>query len=139
MEKDRNISHLEQQSLTRIIIGILVILSERKMKRLPMKVVVGGAIGLVLGLMLANLLLRAFFAGLFETLEAHFSVYILVNSAFGYLGFILGVRKGREFEPANLPWVSKGPAHGCNGPRRADAKNDRSGDGQPVMDADAPV
>ncbi len=98
-----------------LVIGILVILSERKMKRLPMKVVVGGAIGLVLGLMLANLLLRSFFAGLFETLEAHFPLYILVNSAFGYLGLILGVKKGREFEPANLPWVSKGPSHGCNG------------------------
>ncbi|MBM4332205.1 MAG: TRAM domain-containing protein [Deltaproteobacteria bacterium] len=98
-----------------LIIGIIVIFSERSIKRLPLKVVIGGAIGLVLGLMLANLLVNAFFTGLFERLEVNFSAYILINSALGYLGLILGLKKGKEFEPAKLPWFSKGAVQGTNG------------------------
>ena len=97
------------------IIGFLVILFEHSLKRLPLKVVVGGAIGLVLGLMLANLLISAFFAGLFERMEANFSAYVLVNSALGYLGLILGLKKGREFEPRKLPWFFKNSSKGANG------------------------
>lgn len=98
-----------------LFIGIIVIFSERSIKRLPLKVVIGGAIGLVLGLMLANLLVNAFFTGLFERLEVNFSAYILINSALGYLGLILGLKKGKEFEPAKLPWFSKGAVQGTNG------------------------
>jgi uncharacterized protein YacL len=98
-----------------LVVGILVILFERSIKRVPLKVVIGGAIGLVLGLMLANLLISAFFAALFERLEVNFSPYVLMNSAFGYLGLILGMKKGKEFEPSKLPWFSKGLSQGSNG------------------------
>ena len=98
-----------------LVIGILVILFERAVKRVPLKVVIGGAIGLVLGLMLANLLISAFFTALLERLEVDFSGYVLINSAFGYLGLILGIKKGKEFELARLPWFSKGLSPGTNG------------------------
>jgi uncharacterized protein YacL len=98
-----------------LVIGILVILFERTAKRVPLKVVIGGAIGLVLGLMLANLLISAFFTALFERLEVNFSAYVLVNSAFGYLGLIMGVKKGKEFELARFPWFAKGVSQGANG------------------------
>jgi uncharacterized protein YacL len=98
-----------------LVIGILVILFERGVKRIPLKVVIGGAIGLVLGLMLANLLIGAFFTALLERLEVDFSGYVLINSAFGYLGLILGIKKGREFELARLPWFSKSLGPGTNG------------------------
>lgn len=96
-------------------IGLLVIFFERKIKQVPLKVTVGGAVGLVLGLMLANLLISAFFTGLFERLEINFSAYVLLNSALGYLGLILGIKKGKEFEPAKISWFSKGSSHGSNG------------------------
>ncbi len=98
-----------------LLIGGLVIFSERAIKRVPMKVVIGGALGLTLGLVLANLFIRAFFTGLFERLEVHFSAYILINSAFGYLGLIVGVKKGKEFELASLPWFSRGLSEGRDG------------------------
>ena len=100
---------------TGLIIGAFVIFFERSIKRIPLKVVVGGAIGLVLGLMLANLLVSAFFTGLFESLEVNFSAYVLINSALGYLGLILGIKKGKEFQLASLPWFSKGVSQGSNG------------------------
>lgn len=98
-----------------LFIGILVILFERGIKQMPLKVVVGGAIGLVLGLMLANLLISAFFTGLFERLEVNFSAYVLINSALGYVGLILGIKKGKDFEPTKISWFSKGVSQGSNG------------------------
>jgi len=100
--------------------GLLVILFERSLKRTPLKEVIGGAIGLVLGLMLANVLFRAFFAELFEGLGIHIPAYIVINSALGYFGLILGVKKGKEFEPAKLPWLSKETNPESNGHKLLD-------------------
>ena len=85
------------------ILGLLVILGERGIRRVPLKVTIGGAVGLVLGLMLANILMNSFFSGILEGLGIYFPGYFLINSALGYLGFLLGVRKGREFELAPFP------------------------------------
>ena len=90
-----------------LALGLLVILIERGIRRVPLKVTIGGAIGLVLGLMLANVLINSFFSGILEGLGIQFSGYFLINSALGYLGLLLGLKKGREFDPARLPWVSK--------------------------------
>ena len=115
----QQVSQLPESSLwgmgIGLFIGILVILFERGIKQMPLKVVVGGAIGLVLGLMLANFLISAFFTGLFERLEVNFSAYVLINSALGYLGLILGIKKGKEFEPTKISWFSKGVPQGSNG------------------------
>lgn len=99
-----------------LALGLLVIFLEQGIRRVPLKVTIGGAIGLVLGLMLANVLINSFFSGILEGLGIQFSGYFLINSALGYLGLILGLKKGKEFDPARLPWVSKrmGPA-GCDG------------------------
>jgi uncharacterized protein YacL len=96
-------------------VGVLAIILERSIRRVPLKVVIGGAIGLVLGLMLANLLTNSFLAGLFEELGINFPVYVLINSALAYLGLLLGLKKGREFEPSRLPWFSKKTHEGCDG------------------------
>jgi uncharacterized protein YacL len=103
-----------------LIIGLFVIIFERSIRRVPLKVVIGGAIGLVLGLMLANLLMNSFFTGLFEGLGINFSAYVLINSALGYLGLLLGLKKGKEFEPARLPWFSKKVHQGSDGHKLLD-------------------
>jgi uncharacterized protein YacL len=90
-----------------LIMGVLIILFERRLKQIPLKEVVGGAIGLVLGLMLANVLFRAFFAEVFESPGIHIPAFVVINSALGYFGLILGVKKGKDFEPAKLPWGRK--------------------------------
>jgi uncharacterized protein YacL len=98
-----------------LVLGVLVILIERGIRRVPLKVTIGGAIGFVLGLMLANVLINSFFSGILEGLGIQFSGYFLINSALGYLGLLLGLKKGREFDPARLPWVSKKADPGCDG------------------------
>ena len=59
-----------------LVVGALAIIFERSIRRMPMKVVIGGAIGLVLGLMLANFLIRSFFTGFFAGLGINFSAYV---------------------------------------------------------------
>ncbi len=98
-----------------LVIGILFLFLERLMKRVPLKVVVGGAIGLVLGLMLANVVTGAFLTGLFDSLDGSFPAYVLINSLLGYLGLILGIKKGKEFKASSLPWFHKGASQESNG------------------------
>ena len=98
-----------------LALGLLVILIERGIRRIPLKVTIGGAIGFILGLMLANVLINSFFSGILEGLGIQFSGYFLINSALGYLGLLLGLKKGKEFDPARLPWVSKRAGPGCDG------------------------
>lgn len=98
-----------------LLIGILAILFERSIKNKPLKVVAGGVVGFVLGLLLANLLIKAFFAGFFESQEINYSAYVLLNSILGYLGLLLGIKKGKEFNPAAVPWFFREREQGCNG------------------------
>lgn len=98
-----------------LLVGIAIIYFEHMVKRVPLKTVVGGALGLVLGLMLAHLLIGAFFAGLFDRWDVSFAPYVLINSVFGYLGLILGVKKGKEFQPSSLPWFRKEAPAETNG------------------------
>jgi uncharacterized protein YacL len=98
-----------------LALGFLVILIERGIRRVPLKVTIGGAIGFILGLMLANVLINSFFSGILEGSAIQFSAYFLINSALGYLGLLLGLKKGKEFDPARLPWVGKRMGPGSDG------------------------
>ena len=98
-----------------LALGLLVILIERGIRRVPLKVTIGGAIGFILGLMLANVLINSFFSGILEGSTIQFSAYFLINSALGYLGLLLGLKKGKEFDPARLPWVGKRMGPGSDG------------------------
>jgi uncharacterized protein YacL len=103
-----------------LLFGIFLILLEPIVKRVPLKVTLGGAIGLVAGLVLANFLVTAFFSGFLEKVNGSFSAYVLVNSFCGYLGLILGLKKGREFTLASLPWLSRTAAQENNGQKLLD-------------------
>jgi uncharacterized protein YacL len=98
-----------------LALGLLVILIERGIRRVPFKVTIGGAIGFILGLMLANVLINSFFSGILEGLDIQFSGYFLVNSVLGYLGLLLGLKKGKEFDTSRLPWVFKRAGPGSDG------------------------
>ncbi len=105
---------------TGLVIGILVFWIERYIKRIPLKIVAGGTIGLVLGLLLANVVFRAFLTGVLDRFELDLLAYILINAVLGYLGLILGIKKGKEFEPSRLPWLATGTVQGNNGQKVLD-------------------
>lgn len=97
-----------------LIIGALVIYGEKKIRKAPIKVIISGALGLVIGLMMANLIISAFLAALLEKMETNFAGYLLINSILGYLGLILGIKKGRDFSLSSLPWFAKEGTYGSN-------------------------
>ncbi len=84
-------------------VGLLILLVERLIRKLPFLQIVGGAIGLLLGLALARLL-SSFFAVLGQGVWAAF-VYAMLALALGYLGLVVG---GRRFRELRLP---EGLAH----------------------------
>ncbi len=82
-----------------LLISVLALLFEKRVKKTPLRIVLGGAAGLIIGLTVANLLtyplmLKSQFGS--EYLE--FAVYLLTNIIIGYLGLSIGMKKGDEFD-----------------------------------------
>ncbi len=84
-----------------LLISILAILFEERVKETPLRIVIGGALGLITGLIVANLL--AFPLAKFlnnSTLES--AAYFLCNTVIGYLGLTIGMKKGDDFKGSKL-------------------------------------
>lgn len=89
-------------------IAAIAVAYEKVASASPPRVVLGGAFGAILGLLIANLLSYAFLKGWFEAPRTGMAVYAFVNVLFGYLGAAIGARKGREFDPAQFTFFSRG-------------------------------
>lgn len=83
-------------TLMGLAIALLIILGELILGRYPLKKVGIGAIGLLIGLIIANML--AFVFSLIPLLGEYRSyVFLVMNLAFGYLGIVTAVKKSEEF------------------------------------------
>jgi len=76
--------------------AVFVILGISWAKNNDVKVVISGAIGVLLGILAANLLSFTLVFRVFDPNAQTISLYILVNVLFIYLGAGIGVRKGEE-------------------------------------------
>ncbi len=78
-----------------LVVG-LVIFVESAFSRLSASSIVGGGLGLLLGLVIANLLI--FSIGTWPGFEgtADLAARLFVNGLFGYFGLVLGMKKGGE-------------------------------------------
>ena len=80
-----------------LLISVLAILFEERVKETPLRIVIGGALGLITGLIVANLM--AFPLAKFlnnTTLES--AAYFLSNTVVGYLGLTIGMKKGDDIK-----------------------------------------
>lgn len=82
-----------------LLISVLALFFEKRVKKTPLRIVLGGAIGLIIGLTVANLLtyplmLKSQFGSEYFEL----AVYLLTNIIIGYLGLSIGMKKGDEFD-----------------------------------------
>jgi len=82
-----------------ILIALLIIFVEHKVKQSSLKAVIGGVLGLVTGLIIANLFAYALLFYFPERSLTSFTTYTLINCLFGFLGLGIGVTKGEEFLP----------------------------------------
>jgi uncharacterized protein YacL len=71
-------------------------------KRFPVKVLVGGTIGLVVGLSIAKLIGYGF-SGL-ENATLRIAIFIILSCIFGYIGMVLGSIKVEEMRFPNWNW-----------------------------------
>ncbi|MEE9614163.1 MAG: PIN domain-containing protein [Thermodesulfobacteriota bacterium] len=89
-----------------LIIAFAAIVFEERVKKTPLRVVAGGAIGLIIGLIVANLLTYPLVLHFFNNAYIEFSAYIFTNCVIGYLGLTIGMRKGDEFDVGVFGGVS---------------------------------
>lgn len=83
-----------------ILLAIIVLLLERNFWEVPLRTILGALVGLVLGLIIANLFAFFVLIKFFKDPFLGGSVYILINSILGYLGVSLGWRAGQDIDPS---------------------------------------
>ncbi len=93
-----------------LIIAVIALFFEETVKKTPLRILAGGAIGLISGLVVANLLTFPLAASLIDSRHIELAAYLLSNSIIGYIGLSLGMRKGDEFKGFPLSTFLKEPA-----------------------------
>lgn len=85
-----------------LVVSVFVLLTERQTIKYPLRTIVGACIGLISGLIVANLFSYIFLLGLVEERIPSLLFHILINCILGYLGLKIGGRKGEEFKISEL-------------------------------------
>lgn len=83
-------------------ISILAIIFEERVKRTPLRIVIGGAIGLITGLIVSNLISYPIVTKFIENNALEILIYALINCLLGYIGLSIGMKKGDEFDWHNI-------------------------------------
>jgi uncharacterized protein YacL len=69
-----------------------------QLKKAPLRTILGGVIGLLVGLLIANLLFHDILFNLFDDPRVNFVFYIFFYSLFAYAAVEIGLKKGDEFD-----------------------------------------
>lgn len=89
-------------SIIGIILGLFVIIIERVLRKQHIKAIIGGFLGLIGGLLSANLFTYGVLRDLFAEPSISLSIYIVINLLLGYIGLLIGAKKGMEFDVSEL-------------------------------------
>ena len=92
------------------IVGLAIIILERKIEKMTTWVILGGIFGLVVGLFIANLFTHIFLTHSTQPPEAVVDMSLLTNAIFGYLGLTMGMKKVKELDLSRFKIFSKGTA-----------------------------
>jgi uncharacterized protein YacL len=91
-----------------LLLSALVLLMEGRLRKVPLKNLFGSFIGLILGVILANLISNAFFPFLFNEQETALPFLGLLYGVCGYTGLRIGLKKGEEFHMPGWKPAAKG-------------------------------
>ncbi len=92
--------------LAGVFFALLAMSVEKIIKHIPLKVLIGGTVGLVLGLSIAKLI-GVGFAGL-QNPTVSVAIYVVLSCIFGYIGMVLGTMKIEEVKLPNWSWPVRG-------------------------------
>jgi uncharacterized protein YacL len=84
-------------ALVCLVVSLLVIVFEKYVRKSPPRVILGGVIGLLLSLIIANFFIKAVFFN-YITYKNSFFIYLPIVSIICYLGIVVGVAKGGDFD-----------------------------------------
>jgi uncharacterized protein YacL len=96
------------------LMAIIIFISERFALRSPLRVMIGGALGTITGLIIANLFSYAFLLDQTNRPSGSLAVYVLINVSLAYLGLVLGAKKAEDFDPTQLIFFTKKGSGGEN-------------------------
>ncbi|MGD9504185.1 MAG: PIN/TRAM domain-containing protein [Syntrophobacteraceae bacterium] len=88
------------------LFAFLALSVEKLIKRISLKALLGGTIGLLVGLSIAKLIAYAF-TGL-ENNTVRTAIYVVLSCIFGYIGMVLGSIKIEELGLPNWSWLVRG-------------------------------
>ena len=81
-------------------------------RRIPLKVLIGGTLGLLAGLMIAQLISYGFIS--VENTTIRVATYVVLICIFGYVGMVLGSIKIEELGWPNWSWFQRGGSRGSS-------------------------
>ena len=90
-----------------LFLAALTLLMEGRLKKIPLKNLLGSFIGLILGVMVANLISNVFLSNLFNHQQIILPFYSLLYGVCGYIGLRIGLKKGEEFHLPEWKLFSK--------------------------------
>jgi uncharacterized protein YacL len=85
---------------------------EQRLRRLPVKVVISGALGIIIGLVIANLFTYSFLSLRDDRGALPFLFCLFINVVCGYLGLSVGADKGEELDLSGWPFGGRTEAGG---------------------------
>jgi uncharacterized protein YacL len=92
------------------LLATLTLLMEGRLKRIPLKNLIGSLTGLILGMIVANLISNVFFSNLLNHQQITLPLLGGLYGVCGYIGLRIGYKKGEEFQisgwnpfPKSLP------------------------------------
>jgi uncharacterized protein YacL len=90
-------------------VALMIILTEYLIRRVALKVIIGGILGFILGLTAATIIAAPLKYVPLDRSIVQF-ILLLMNGFFGYIGIVIGIREGEKFNPANLKKLFKSGA-----------------------------
>ena len=90
-----------------LLLAALTLLIEKGLKEIPLRNLLGSFIGLILGIMVANLLSNAFFPNLYNHQQIVLPLLGVLYGVCGYIGLRIGFKKGEEIHLPGLKLFSK--------------------------------
>ena len=90
-----------------LLLSVFVLFLEAGLKKIPLKNLSGGFIGLILGLIVGNLISNVFFSNPFNHQQIVLPLHGLLYAICGYIGLRIGYAKGDEFHLSGWKLISK--------------------------------
>jgi uncharacterized protein YacL len=90
-----------------LILASLTLLAEGRLRKIPLRNLLGSFIGLILGMIVANLISNAFLSNPFNHQQIVLPLYGVLYGICGYIGLKVGFKKGEEFHLSGWKPFSK--------------------------------